>query len=201
MVDRTLTGEQIIVPDTDPDWDESGLWDDLRFPMTGAGIDTSTGRLGTDYVEACVFFATNARYTEEPAIMNVQLSHGWKEGSSIHLHLHWYQDENNMPNWMIRARVSAKGAAPGAWANTAWASNAYTHPGGAVRIHQITEFPPANLSSNTVSDMIQVILYRDSANASGLFGGADPYTVDALTLEFDGHIIFENLGSPNEYFK
>jgi hypothetical protein len=200
---RTLTGEQIIVPITDPDWAESGFWEDLRFPGTGAGADTSTGRLSTDYAEAMLVFASNARYPEEPWIMNAQLPHGWKEGSELRPHLHWMQEEANDPNWLLAYRIAQKGQAV-ATVGIGWffaipaVARVYTY---ASRIHQITSWAPIYTAGWEVSDMMQFILFRDSTNVSTLFAGADPYTVDAYVLEFDAHVIMENLGSPNEYFK
>ena len=200
---RTFTGEQIIVPSTDDAWEESGFWEDLRFPGTGAGADTSTGRLSTSYTEAMLVFASNARYPEEPWIMNIQLPHGWVEGSPIRPHLHWMQEEDNDPNWVIGYRAAKKGTA----LNSAGSSftpvapntaRVYTY---ANRIHQITSWAETVLTGYTVSDMVQLILYRDSTNVGTVHSGADPYTLDAKVLEFDVHILMENLGSPNEYFK
>ena len=203
MANRVFTGEQVILPITDDDWSGSGFWEDLRFPGTGAGADTSTGRLSTDYTEGMLTFASNARYTDEPWIMNVQLPHGWVEGSPIRPHLHWMQEQANDPNWTICYRAAQKVVA----INSAGSSFAPVAPSVArvftyaSRIHQITSWAETVLTGYTVSDMIQIILYRDSANASGVHAGADPYTIDAKVLEFDVHILMENLGSPNEYYK
>jgi hypothetical protein len=202
MADRIFTGEQIILPATDDDWEGSGFWEDLRFPGTGAGADTSTGRLYTNYAEAMLVFASNARYDEEPWIMNVQLPHGWVEGSGFRPHLHWMQEEDNDPNWLLTVRGARKGdeiLAPGFFGfSIPDVKRVYTY---ANRTHQITSWAETILTGYTVSDMVQLILYRDTANESGLFDGSDPYSLDAKVLEFDVHILMENLGSPNEYYK
>lgn len=185
---------------TDPEWDNSGEWEDLRFPGTGPGADTSTGRLYMDYTtEMTLAFAVNARYSNEPWVNIVQFPHGWRQGSGIKPHLHWLQKESNVPNWMVRRRWVPKNGAPTSWVNSAWNSNAYTYSAGT--LHQITGFLTITRTSATISDILQIILYRDSANASGLFAGADPYTVDAEVLEMDCHVQMETMGSPEEYWK
>jgi hypothetical protein len=195
------SGRQRLLLDGGPDASFSGEWEDLRFPMTGNGLDTSTGRLYTDYTEGTVNFASNARYPNEPALMNVQLPHGWVQGSNVRPHLHWYQAQNQIPNWIILYRWAPKNVLKLSWAELIYNVGAvFTYP-GAGTIHQITKWPEISGAGTTISDMLQIILYRDSANNSGKFAGADPYTVDAETLEFDCHIRMESYGSPEEYTK
>jgi hypothetical protein len=53
----------------------------------------------------------------------------------------------------------------------------------------------------TLSDIIQFRIYRDTANASGLFSGADAYSGYASILFFDVHYQIDSLGSTDEFTK
>ena len=52
-----------------------------------------------------------------------------------------------------------------------------------------------------ISGFFEVKVYRDSANASALFAGADPYTVAAQLKEADVHYQKDSLGSWSELNK
>ncbi|MHC4302020.1 MAG: hypothetical protein ACYS7Y_32555 [Planctomycetota bacterium] len=175
-------------------------WSDEKAPLTGQGVDTSTGRLSTDYTEGTVVFATNARYNEEPVVMNFQLNHSWVEGSVVRPHLHWLQEEDNDPNWLIRWRIVKNGSAPGSWTNAApQVTRTFAYVSG--DLTQITKWAEIDMTGASVSDTVQVILYRDSGNDSTLFAGGDPYTVEAHAFEFDLHVKRDTLGSIQEYIK
>jgi hypothetical protein len=101
------------------------MWDDLKFPATGQGIDTTTGRLSYNYTDLGITFASNARYTEEPVGHIVQMPHAWQEQSTLHPHLHWLQAQSDIPNWMIEYRVYNNGdAPPGTWTKVKYENSA-----------------------------------------------------------------------------
>ncbi len=176
------------------------VWDDLRFPFTGQRIDISSGRIDYDYVECSVDFATNARYANEPVCFICQMPHAKKFGTSLHPHIHWIQEEANVPNWLIRYRFYNNGETVPIYTNAAYTRHLFTYSAG--DLLQKTIFPEiAAPAGESVSAMADIILYRDSANASGLFAGGDPYTVAAKAKEFDLHLIFDVPGSINKYSK
>ncbi len=181
-------------------YSQDTFWDDLRFPFMGARIDVSGGRINYNYTECTVDFATNARYPEEPVCSVAQMTHKWKEATEVHSHLHWMQEEDNDPNWLMRWRIKKRGTASGAWTNAApETARIYTYVAG--ELFQKTEFPAIDMTGVTISDVIDCIIFRDSANASGEFDGADPYTVAARSVEFDIHHEIDAPGSDTEYVK
>ena len=78
---------------------------------------------------------------------------------------------------------------------------------GEVRL-QMPDLSPflAQIAENTAAtaeaiNNIQPPMLRDNSNASGLFAGADPYTVTASMTFADIHIQSDTLGSRQEYIK
>ncbi len=180
---------------------EATAWDDLRFPAMGQSLDSTTGRLDYDFEECGVGFAANARFTEEPLCFICQMPHSKLHGSAVHPHIHWIQNQAADPNWLIQYRVYNNGEAPPAW-QLAKPSTTRTFPYVAGNLLQITKFPaiPAP-ADESVSAFIDVRLFRDSANTSTLFTGADAYAGTALLKELDHHILIDSLGSRDEYVK
>ena len=173
-------------------------YEDMRFPFTGQNIDTSTGRIDYDYTDLGVAFAANARYTEEVVGMICQLSHGRKPGSMLYPHIHWLQNQAAMPNFLMLYRLVANGAAPGGWTPALLSGNKFIWSAG--MLLQISSFAAIDASSLVeVSDFMDIKFYRDTTNASGLFGGADPIGDPVTVKELDVHIITDRVGSKSEY--
>lgn len=180
----------------------AGYTDDLREQMIGQNIDVSTGRIDYNYTEVAVGFADNARYPNEVVCLNFQLPHGWVEETELDCHLHWLQNQNAVPNWLAQYRVIPVGGAPGAWSAltpTTVANTVFAYGSGT--LHQITEFFDIDMTGCQVSSIVQVKIWRDTANASGAFAGADAYTGEALALYCDCHILKDSIGSIGEYDK
>ena len=175
-------------------------WEDLRFPFTGNRIDISSGRIDYDYEECTVDFATNARYDDEPVCFIIQMPHAWSEGTAVRPHLHWLQEEDDDPNWLLRYRTIANGGAPGSWTNTDPSTlRTYTYSSGTLL--QITKFPEISMTGLKISDFIDCILFRDQSNSSGEFSSSDTYSVAAKAKEFDIHYQVDSDGSSQEYVK
>lgn len=175
-------------------------WDDLRFPFMGQQLDTASGRIDYSYSELGIGFQNNTRYTEEPICMIVQMPHAWKLESAVHPHLHFIQNQNASPNWMIEYRVYKNGAAvPSTWQKSI-GSLVYSYTSGSIIQKCIfTEIDMTGIDS--VSSFIDVKLYRDTGNASSLFTGSDPYTGTAIAKEFDIHYEIDMPGSRDQYIK
>lgn len=153
-----------------------------------------------DFVESTLVFKTSAVITDY-AVMNVQINHDWKLGTQIEPHIHWFQTENNTPNWLIQYRWQANSEQKtNTWINVKYSQNTFAYTSGT--LNQITAFtpiiPPAN---SNLSDIIQFRIMRDTTNVSGLFTGADTYSTNAAGTSFDIHIEIDMLGSNSRYAK
>jgi len=178
----------------------TGQWRDLRAPLISQAFSVGSTRIDYDYDECALDFNTNARYDEEPVCVTFQLDHDYIEGSDVRVHLHWIQQEANDPNWLIQWRWMKNGEAVGSWTLAIPSVvRMFTYSSG--DFGQITKFADISGTGVGISDMLQVRLFRDSANTSTLFAGGDPYTVGALGVELDVHVQVETLGSVNEYSK
>jgi hypothetical protein len=175
-------------------------WDDLRFPAVGQQVDTSSGRLDYDYINCGINFAVNARYSEEPLCHVVQIPHNKQFGTALKPHIHWEQNSADTPNWLLEWRWVNNGELRGTYQLSAHSSNVFPYVSG--NLQQITTFPeiPAPVRES-VSSILDVKLYRDSANTSTLFSGSDTYSGPALLKEFDIHYQIDSFGSTEEYSK
>ena len=176
-------------------------WDDLSAQGFATRVDTTTGRIGFDYDDIAVFFASNARYAAtEQFSVSPQTFHRQKVGADIYPHIHWLQNQDAEPNWLIEYRVYGNGDSPGAYTAVASAGTVFEYSTGTIM--QISTFGAIDMSSITgVSATIDLKLYRDAANDSTLFSGADPYTGNALLKFFDLHVQIDAAGSNSQFTK
>lgn len=174
-------------------------WDDLRFPATGSRLDNASTRYSYDFVNCGIIFNNNSRYTQEPLCHVAQMPHGWKEESAIRPHIHWNQISANVPNWLISYRFYNNGGTIPAFTNAILSSHAFTYVSGTLA--QISSFPEIDMTGLNASCLGDVIIYRDTANASTLFGGADPEASNILFKEFDIHHQVDSFGSAQEFVK
>jgi hypothetical protein len=194
--DLTVTGS-FEVTDT--------YYDDLRFPLTGRNIDVVSGRIGYDFYNGTVTFATNARFNlAETVSFIVQMPHAWKEGSTLKPHIHWLQqDATDLPNWLLGYRIYKKGsvnAIESDFSNFTLlvaSRHIFTYASGA--LEQITTFPDVSMIGNGLSDIVHFCLWRDSANTSTEFSGADPSAIVEHVREFDIHYEINSFGSADEF--
>ena len=137
--------------------------------------------------------------------MVIQMSHRWKLGSVIYPHLHWVQTAAATPNWLIGYRWNINGEATNAaaWSYIKHSANVYTWSSGS--LNQITKFdsitPPEGAG---LSDLVHIKIFRDVANESTEFIGAenDGNTQDdAAASSFDIHFEIDSAGSDTEYTK
>jgi hypothetical protein len=168
--------------------------------LSRTGLNNPANAIEVDTTENTLNFKTNAVITDY-ATMNIQLNHDRKLGSNVHAHFHWFQSSATMPNMMVQYRWQ-KECSPKttAWTSIKWVGNACEYVSGT--INQITGFseivPP---TGDSLSDILQVRFIRDTANASGLFAGADTLAAPVVCTSFDAHIECDMLGSREEYLK
>lgn len=176
-------------------------WEDIRMAATANQLYSPAGRITFDYTNGGLSFLVNARWNNEWALFTSQMPHSYAEGTTIYVHMHWDQALNAMPNWCAEIRFTNIGGVFGAWTGPL-ALNANT-VAFAANVHQVTGTITVNGAGLglTLSHMIEIKLYRDSANASGLFAGADPYAAAALVKEMDCHYQVNSPGSWSEFLK
>ena len=159
----------------------------------GARLVLNTAELTLDY-------NANARYTgtginEEFLGFTYQMKHRWAQDSEVEFHIHWFQNANNTPNWLIAWRTIANGFVASAWTLAIWTANVFAYTAG--NMMQYTEFAGVTPTIG-LSGFFEVKLWRDTANVSGLFGGADPYAGAASLKEGALHYQIDSLGSWQE---
>jgi len=55
-------------------------------------------------------------------ITNIQINHDWNLGTNIEPHIHWFQNSNNTPNWLMQYRWQKQGKDK----TSGWISQKYT---------------------------------------------------------------------------
>lgn len=176
-------------------------WDDDKFPLSGRNLDISSGRIDYDYTDLGVGFQDNARYaaTEQISIIG-QMPHHWLFGSNVRPHLHWIQNQDKTPNWLLEYRIYENGATVPSFTSVKCASSVFSYTSGSIL--QICSFPEIDCSTiDSVSAFIDFKLYRDTGNTSTLFTGADDYSGTALAKDFDYHYQVDSTGSLGEFTK
>ena len=176
-------------------------WRDELYPAISSARQNPAARIVIDVVEGGQGYAANARYPNEYIIFTCQVNHDHRSGSEVDPHIHWIQNQNATPNWLMEYRMYDNGAVAPAWPGTLlpWTTNAFVW--GAGNLLQITEFADIPNTPTGVSWFMDVRLYRDSTNVSTLFAGADPYAGVALLKQWDLHISIDQPGSWAEYAK
>jgi len=178
--------------DARPFRDELG--DALALKVRGTGISTNTAESTQD-------FATNADLSDY-LFANVQLNHDRDLTAVIKPHIHFFQSDADMPNFLLWYRWQLNGGAKTtAWTSLKCNTAAFTYVSGT--LHQIANTiagitPPVN---TVLSDIVQFRVFRDNANTSGLFAGADAHAGSVGVLSFDVHLQLNSVGSDEEYVK
>jgi hypothetical protein len=178
-------------------------WEDHRFPASNPELDTATSRLQVSHAELGTIYPTNSRYIDVDALGIIdQTSHAAAIGTSQVPHLHWMQYFDVTPHFVLQYRIYWKGEVPPAWTAVKWDVSVNGYVNGAQRV---TTFPALDFSAYTsplkVSILIDYKIFRDVANVSGLFSGADTYPAEVLVKEFDVHYQINSLGSISEISK
>jgi len=189
--DIDSTGHQTMHGDARPWRDEKN--DALSLRSQGPGVSANV-------TESVVEFAASADLADY-LYCNIQLNHDRDLASILSPHIHFFQAQNAVPNFLVQYRWQLNGGAK----VTVWTPlrcNVAAFPYVTGTILQIAEAvsdisPPVGAA---VSDIVQFRVLRDTGNASGLFG-ADPYTGAVGVLSFDAHIQINSIGSTEEYTK
>lgn len=179
---------------------DATVWDDLRVPMTATKTGGSkdpgfsvafTNGAGSQGVFTYFFDDT----TEEELFFAVQLPHGWKEGTSILPHIHWFPKIDGAANATVSWGMEYTWAnVDGTIGNTGIIYTNTTTAGDATLVaskHYMSAFSAITASGKTISSMLLCRLFRDATGA----GLTDDYTGDAGLLEIDFHYEADTIGS------
>lgn len=169
------------------------LGDVTRAQVSGVGIVI-------DNTENALKFQTSANLSDY-MVSNYQIRHRWQAGSSVYPHIHFEQSQNQIPNFLIRYRWQRNLAAKTtAWSDYKCNTLATPYTSGTLNniVYGAAITAPAGYN---ISDILEFRIFRDNANTSGVFSGADPFTTDVLVTGIDIHIIEDTLGSRTEYSK
>jgi hypothetical protein len=188
-----------VVPYSEP------YWIDILSALVGNRLDANSTRYSADLFNGGVKFNTDSRYPNEAVVMHIQLNHFWKIGTDGRPHLHWKQISSATPNFLFGWKLS-KNANPDLievdYSNFTLSpllGNEFTYTSGV--LNQISRFPDIDLSGAYISDLLTMVLFRDTANASGLFAGTDQQAGAITATDLDVHIQIDAPGSDHEYIK
>jgi hypothetical protein len=195
------TGHQTMVGTARPWRDE--LTDAIALQQQGPGVSRNN-------TEGTVDFAYNASYnatfsSADAMFLNIQLNHDKDLTASIYPHIHWVQEKNYSPNFLLEYRWQKNGGTKTtAWTKLKCNTLTYTYSSGS--LNQISYAPAIAVPVGTaLSDIVQFRIFRDTTNASALFTGNCPYNTGgnatASVLAFDCHFMINSIGSNDEYTK
>jgi len=194
-----------IEPDgTFVNYGDGTTFDELSQPFIGQNLATVAGRVDYNYNELSLDFATNARYPEEPVGIVTQSPHARKELSDFFPHIHWIQTSDNVPNILIEYRLYDSGETPPSiWQKLPLTSANLVFPFFSPSIQQISRInlPIGHGAVLGLSCTIDIKIYRDSLNTSGLFADVDTYPGVWSAKYYDIHFEKDMNGSREEFVK
>ena len=121
------------------------------------------------------------------------MPHSWKEGTSVHPHIHWGPTSEGGGDvvWKFDYSVAAiNGAFPDFSTESITVAARTTDAA-----HLVDEFTPVSMEGKTFSTMIKWRLSRVGGDSG------DDYDADAKLYEVDFHYKIDSVGSGQEYAK
>lgn len=173
---------------------QKGYWDDMRFPAFGLRLDSPSGRLAYNVAEKGVDFADTSLNTDGDGLhVATQTTHKMKLGSTLHPHIHFFQNQATLPAWKLNYRVYENGQlVPASFTELSVIETVFNYASGTLA--QIVVFPTIDMSAfDQVSTMLDFRITRESAS--------DTYTGNALIKEFDMHYEIDTPGSRQRFIK
>jgi hypothetical protein len=186
------SGHMTMVGNARPWRDQIG--DAVSLQQSGTEVSRNTTEASVEY--------TILSNLSDFVYTNIQLNHDKDLTCSLYPHIHWWQAEDNTPNWLLRYRWQINGGTKTTeWTDLACNKNAFTYINGT--LNQISYSDPIPVPSGSIiSDVVQFKISRDNAPNSAVFSGvADPYTATVAMTNFDVHFMIDSLGSDDEYIK
>lgn len=174
-------------------------WDDLRITLDRGNDATQIDYFQGSSGPQIWYFRNNAKL--ESMSFTVQLPHTWKEGTTIHPHLHWSPKTSASGNveWKLEySWVNYDSATPQVFpaitTSTVVANGPFT-----ASSHVISSLTNGDAgldgTGKKISSILICRLTRNSDNT------ADTYAGDAGLLFLDFHILVDGFGSNNKFTK
>lgn len=174
------------------------VWDDVRVPANNLTTAGANDPSKVNWKGNLITWAFD-QSTMNQLFFEVQIPHGYKEGSNIYPHVHW------------RPLASAASATRVRWGlEYVWQNVGEEAPATTTTIYTTEQTPSENLvgykhylspfaaitgKGKTISSCLSCRIFRDAANA------ADDFAGDAGLIEIDFHIEMDTIGSNKEYVK
>lgn len=177
------------------------VWDDLRIEPIAKGTGSNNPTFGTWAGGISLYEFDNATAGSEKEVwFNVQMPHGWKEGSTVEPHVHWLPKTAGTAGQVIRWGLEYSKAKIGtAFSTTPTTVYGTTIVGGGAittaNAHLLTDFAGIDMTGDTISTVLVCRLFRNSSDA------ADTYTGTAGLLYIDWHVELDTFGSKTELAK
>ena len=183
--DLTVTGDFLLT---------NTYWDDLRFPAAAVNPPGLASDPDFDTVNGGYLFGSAAT---ELLFLAAQMPHAWKEGTSLHPHVHW--QKTTSAGGEVLWRLEYKKAPIGEVMDAAFtaldvtSTVSRTPDTDTANLHLISEFSDIAMVGGGLSDMLLIKLSRIGGD------GSDTYGADARLLEFDIHFEINSFGSADEF--
>lgn len=174
------------------------VWDDVRVPANNLTTAGSNDPSKVKWKGNLITWAFDQSKMNQ-LFFEVQIPHGYKEGSDIYPHIHW------------RPLASAASATRVRWGlEYVWQNVGEEAPTNTTTIYTTEVMPSENLigykhylsafdaitgKGKKISSCLSCRIFRDAANA------ADDFAGDAGLIEIDFHIEMDTIGSNKEYVK
>ncbi len=171
-----------------------GVWDDLRFPAAGINPPGQASDPDVDMANGTLLFAASGT---EVVVMQAQMPHAWKEGSSISPHVHWYKTTSAAGDvmWRMGYKKAGRGEVMDEDFTLLTSSTSVITDDDTAGQHLITVFDDIDMSDMIISDMLIMYMARLGNHED------DTYGTDAGLLEFDIHYQLDSNGSRAEFIK
>lgn len=179
-------------------------FEDLRVPMSstrkGAAEDPLYSVFRNDGSGSVGVYGSWFRTNQtEDLFFEVQMPHGWKEGSNLYPHIHWSPKTDTSGNKVRWGFESIWVNVGGTFGNTTvvYAEDPITPigPSPTAYQHVISGFSSIDGGGQTLSSILICRVFRDGTHAN------DSYNNSALMLQFDFHYEIDADGSRQEYVK
>lgn len=175
-------------------------WDDLRTEPDVKGTGAKNPSFAAWINGLFTYDFDNAVVASEKEVwFNIQMPHGWKEGTPVYPHVHWVNKSaggaGHVVRWGMEYTLANITAAFPATV-TIYATTLIT--GGDITVinsHLKTIFSPMVMTGKKISTVISCRLFRNSSDA------ADTYTGTAGLLYIDWHYQVDGPGSRSELAK
>jgi len=161
-------------------------WDDMKFPFSRTKRGSSD-LPHFDCTNIGLLFPQND--ATEIVYMIGQMTHAWKEGTSIYPHIHYIQTSASIPVFKLSYRWYNNGDTVPSYTTITSTTLAFAYTSGSIL--QILKFPVIVGTGKTLSSILDMKVYRDDNVVSG----------DVLGKEFDIHFEINAPGSRQEYIK